>query len=417
MSCSSSEKDSAKNEQVYHREGYNFRSAEECRECHEDIVEEWSRTSHATTALNPVYTRITEKFYRDNGLEPSTICTGCHMPGGPMIGEPPHLLYEQRNPIAQEGVTCDACHTATMASSWDVGEFEGIRMTFAKSDVVFGTGEEGFIDGHDVQNNDLISEAQLCLGCHSPHLSYLGSQAEEAGITCQDCHMTTTPGAPFGGELSHQIVGLGYAYDIAVEDAPNKEELLAKKQEWLERSLRLETADLRFQGGEAILLIQIQNIFNAHWIPSVGGGNSLRQIWLEVEVWDQDGNLIFESGYKDEYDDLCDEFSSEVRRGSIEQDEQLWNLQTTSFVHVQDYAIPTLLFINNTGMHEEQSIRSGELRDVQYSLPSIDPLEPIFVEISINQRHYAPYMLREIDMIEFSENVPVITIDSWEGEL
>ena len=416
------EKETTEEEPIFHGNGYSFRSAEECAECHAEIVEEWKLSPHATTALNPIYTKMSEKFMRDRGVEfTSTTCTGCHMPGGVIMGEPALLPYEQRSTLAKEGVTCDVCHTADTYPEEIMGEFDSIRLTFAKSDVVFTSHEapstQEAREYHEVRQNPLIRAPEMCIGCHDQHYSYYDSPADQFDITCTDCHMTTTPGVPFSGVLSHQVVGLGYSYEYAIKDAPNREELMAKQEEWASRAMKIEDVIRVDNENSTIVLVEIENLFNAHWLPSVGAVNNIRQMWIEISVWDASDTLIFSSGYLDAQSDLCDEFSREVQLGRIEIDEQLWTFQTIDMTHVLGEQYPVCLSIDSAGVHLDNSLYPNEKLEIQYSLPFLDTQENIFVEVNILQRHYTPYMLRDLGLDNMVDQIHTLTMESWTGAL
>ncbi|WP_416899045.1 MAG: multiheme c-type cytochrome [Minwuia sp.] len=71
----------------------------------------------------------------------------------------------------------------------------------------------------------------------------------------------------------------------------------------------------------------VENINPGHNLPS-GSLGAQPEIWLNVAVTDPDGNRIWESGYVDSDGDMADLHSKDVQEGTIEHDDQLFNLQT-----------------------------------------------------------------------------------------
>ena len=72
---------------------------------------------------------------------------------------------------------------------------------------------------------------------------------------------------------------------------------------------------------------RITNVDEGHNLPS-GSLGAQPEIWLNVVLTDPDGERVFESGYVDKYGDMVDLHSIELAEGTIEHDDQLFNLQT-----------------------------------------------------------------------------------------
>ncbi len=71
----------------------------------------------------------------------------------------------------------------------------------------------------------------------------------------------------------------------------------------------------------------VTNIDEGHNLPS-GSLGAQPEIWLNVALIDPDGENIWESGYVDKYGDFVDNHSLEFAEGTIEFDDQLFNLQS-----------------------------------------------------------------------------------------
>ena len=72
---------------------------------------------------------------------------------------------------------------------------------------------------------------------------------------------------------------------------------------------------------------RVTNTDIGHNLPS-GSLGAQPEIWLNVMLLDPDGNNIWESGYVDSHGDMADLHSLDVAKGTIEHDDQLFNLQT-----------------------------------------------------------------------------------------
>jgi hypothetical protein len=72
---------------------------------------------------------------------------------------------------------------------------------------------------------------------------------------------------------------------------------------------------------------RVTNVDEGHNLPS-GSLGAQPEIWLNVVLTDPDGERVFESGYVDKYGDMVDLHSIELAEGTIDHDDQLFNLQT-----------------------------------------------------------------------------------------
>ena len=72
---------------------------------------------------------------------------------------------------------------------------------------------------------------------------------------------------------------------------------------------------------------RVTNVDLGHNLPS-GSLGAQPEIWLNVVLIGPDGERVFESGYVDKYGDMVDLHSLELAEGTIEHDDQLFNLQT-----------------------------------------------------------------------------------------
>jgi len=80
-------------------------------------------------------------------------------------------------------------------------------------------------------------------------------------------------------------------------------------------------------GKDLSFRYRITNVDEGHNLPS-GSLGAQPEIWLNVVLTDPDGERVFESGYVDKYGDMVDLHSIELAEGTIEHDDQLFNLQT-----------------------------------------------------------------------------------------
>ena len=176
-------------------------SAQTCNGCHATIHDQWSASGHASASTNPVYLRTREAL----GAPP--LCDECHLPmenqRATLPKGPGALGKTERQPnpnwsptLAGEGVTCAACHV--------------------RDGVIVGPRElPPERAPHPVRREASLSTAEACAFCHQvalpggeehPFLDTVGewrrSHFAEAGVACQDCHMTRVSGAIAGSRYA-----------------------------------------------------------------------------------------------------------------------------------------------------------------------------------------------------------------------
>ena len=180
----------------------------DCKECHLDIANNWTKSPHAHAFDDPVFqeqwenlgqkgeclTCHTTDYRHDTGeyAEEGVECKACH--GDVQTDHPPSII-----PIQADTDYCGSCHTTTL------GEW---RLTgHASADI-------GCMDCHDPHSQGALFEVadEMCLNCHEDTMgNYLEDLHIEKGIGCVDCHALVIPPEtpPEDG-----IVPTGHAFTI-----------------------------------------------------------------------------------------------------------------------------------------------------------------------------------------------------------
>ncbi len=151
-----------------------FQSSAECRDCHQDVWNEWHGSHHQISYLNPEVRALADDFRNKE-------CQACHLPR-PIAetGYGQRVLPRQTHP--EEGVSCLTCHQAA--------------------------------DGSIVGRNDVPSapckpraspaaiSVDACASCHNQHQTtdqWRASHYAQQGVTCNDCHMPSVERKLAGG--------------------------------------------------------------------------------------------------------------------------------------------------------------------------------------------------------------------------
>ncbi len=154
-----------------------------CGECHVKMRDEWRRSAHAQAARSPEYLAA----LRESG--DAAVCRRCH--------EPLSGLVERDDPVAAEGVTCDACHVVAGVSVRSDGATFALRPA---DNVKYGPlcdAKNHYF--HKMGCSPLHTESKLCAACHqwvragvpvfTEFEEWSHSGAADAGVECQGCHM------------------------------------------------------------------------------------------------------------------------------------------------------------------------------------------------------------------------------------
>lgn len=203
-------------------------SAEVCKECHEEIYQQWKSSIHAhSTALSdPIH----EVFYRNVAGDPRKegvtlksgkypVCLKCHAPNAALD----KVTQLDANPVYNEGVSCINCHLFKT--------FKGVKGPNNKMNLGIDAYEMGSVlqgpsgklftqtpsptmpAGVDIatptyhpypmeSNATLLRTADSCLGCHEQRNNMHGVPLCATGeefkasqhFNCQQCHMPINKG-------------------------------------------------------------------------------------------------------------------------------------------------------------------------------------------------------------------------------
>jgi hypothetical protein len=275
-----------------------FPSARVCGECHPRQFEQWSLSSHAYANLSPMFNKFEQKI---NDLSQGTVshfCVRCHASVGSALGERRDIAWWDRSAASREGITCVTCHrvgeaygksnAARRITPGDIhepvfGPFSASLKAIADArgyGILVSSDQpdrDGWIRIHQAGiRSEFIAQSEFCVTCHQVQVhpgikletvweEYRSSPAAKEGTTCQDCHMSTTPGRPTGfargpaalvnGKTvhndrpltDHTFVGPGYPishpglFPFRMEESP------FTPQQWLKFDYRAEWGSEAFE--------------------------------------------------------------------------------------------------------------------------------------------------------------------------
>ena len=430
----------------------HYQSATYCAECHPTHYEQWRQSMHSYAMRSPVFQAMNAKAYRDSGGEIEDFCTRCHSLPASEIGEFALETYEQRSSISQEGVTCITCHQSP-SYVYPIGN---ANLQLDPQHAILGPFDDIDQSYHASQKGTLLTSSELCGSCHDVFMypgieieqafsEYQSSPAYQENLRCQDCHMSTNPGAVAEKEVgpiavvdgvpypnrklsSHYFTGPDYSL---VTDWPTadetenlrlQEESVQRTQKLLENSVEIFSAEGRRNGPNLDIRVELFNKSKGHRVPT--GFTSERQMWLHIQVQDAQGDIIFETGDLDSYNDLRNHHSWDVLSEQAELDTQLVNFQSENLVVHRSYredgennGMVTTTFDDAVFPFQATSILRHSLQpnskeDFSFQTPIGGASLPIKVQIDLKYRNLPPYIFREMQITELSEKLQIFTIDS-----
>ncbi len=215
-----------------------YPSAKKCRECHQQIYDEWAMSSHAYAAISPMFQRFEQTITSLTRGTLGYFCMRCHAPIATALSFPRYAsLIDAPNlpDSAREGVTCIACHR--VREQYGKSNAERRIEPGDVHDPVYGSGDNSVLadvirrknefkvktdprdpaPGLDIHRAVIqfpqLSDSSFCASCHQVFVApgielevvweqYRASPACKQGISCQDCHMGIEPGVAAGYELA-----------------------------------------------------------------------------------------------------------------------------------------------------------------------------------------------------------------------
>ena len=349
-----------------------FRPSSDCRDCHTQIYDAWADSMHAHALTSPL-TVVQNNLDMHHGLgtlpdpEPRRMCINCHGPAVAAMSSSDNLpLVGERQ---KEGVECVSCHQLTEAVAPGGGGLTSVyNPKLQRGDVYFSR-----LDGpvgnayHRSQRNDMFDKPEtLCATCHMVNLDKNGDgkivkgvdlvlqttldeyreyQSKGGKSSCVDCHMPllTTSGdvapgaqAPFTEDYppagrpvhDHSFVGVDYPLDDVAKHDPQK----AKRAAMLKSSAQFAVDSAQVVGNDLVVKLAIDNL-TGHNLPT--GFAFARQMWIELEVTDNNVPIFSSGVLKHSTDDLCDNGTfGDLRNplrgfviGCTDVDKQLVNIQ------------------------------------------------------------------------------------------
>jgi len=291
-----------------------FQDPSECGACHREIYQAWAGSKHAASWINQFYQADYQLANLETDDATGMFCGGCHAPVAMRTGQLPPFDGSTFDNVARRGVSCDFCHTVS-----EVVEPYNVKNISTPGRVKRGPRGDTVSPTHQTLYSELHTDSRFCGACHNvrhpasgaiiidTYDDWLAGPYAKAGISCQDCHMTPTPGVGKNPGRSSVIGGAKERDHVATHFFVGGSSWMLARQGFDEHARMAEenlraaaTLDLSGRKTEQglELTVTVNNVGAGHKIPT--GVTYIRQMWLEVTVKNERGETIFASGHTDE---------------------------------------------------------------------------------------------------------------------
>ncbi|MHC4348588.1 MAG: multiheme c-type cytochrome [Planctomycetota bacterium] len=341
----------------------SFAGSETCGTsgCHTQILQEWKPSAHRYSAMDTIFQAIQGVMAKQNGPESTRYCGGCHDPISLFSGT--KNIFVEADKLTSlagynEGVSCLACHAireTDLAGNANYVIDQPAEYLWQWSDEGVTRVVRDFLirtypDEHNKLSKRMFKAPEYCAACHK---QFIDEEVNQVGwvqlqnqydnwkashwfhegdptktIECRECHMplvdSTDPSAgdaadynrsPGDGKhRSHRFIASNQLMPKMLE-LEGWQEQLDLTDQWLQGTFEIPEIRDKWAEGPIVKLaldvpsqvpagqeIPIRAIFTSnkvgHDYPT--GPLDIIQSWLEIVVVDDQGNIVFASGRKDE---------------------------------------------------------------------------------------------------------------------
>jgi len=359
----------------YEKSKGDFNPPETCGECHPDKYEEWTGSVHSQAFRDPIYQGELNAAIKAVGHHIANHCEACHTTAAVAKGEIKEPGFRNKSDLAMAGVSCDVCHSIKGHTHWQTPTHQpencSIILSPAKDDkdepilTKYGPlkpSEECGEDFHECVESPLHSRSELCASCHqvynyqthtpieATYSEWKNSPYFTNDIHCQDCHMVEIETfkhtadrlvRPEREKYRHYFNGANYLLYYLTELAAKKagdEELAANVHQKYEMAIQ------RLQAAAELVItpvyknkklteikVRVKNIRAGHNLPT--SLTHVRQMWLEITVKDDKGEVLMTSGTVDSDGNLPENvrlFNSDGQDSNLHFSMDPWEIQSFS---------------------------------------------------------------------------------------
>ncbi len=328
--------------------------------CHEQIYQEWSVSAHRYSAMDLGFRAVQTTMGKQNGPESTRYCGGCHDPISLFAGAKSLFRDDLSSPIGKdEGVSCIVCHSIKETDVKGNASYliaQPRRYLFELSPDSATRPLRDFVirayPRYHVKSlqHRLFKSPEFCAACHK---QFIDEEINQVGwvqlqnqydnwrksrwndstdarktIECRECHMPLADSkdpargddldynrsSGDGKHRTHRFLAANQFMPLALK-LLGAEDHVALIDKWLQGTIEIPEIADKWRNGPAVPIelvvpktvrpgqdvrvqVLITNNKVGHDFPT--GPLDIIQSWVELEVKDQEGNLVFASGRRDD---------------------------------------------------------------------------------------------------------------------
>ena len=328
--------------------------------CHTEIYQEWQSSAHRYSAMDPIFQAIQTVMAKQNGPESTRYCGGCHDPISLLSGTKNTFVEKLTNLQGyNEGISCLACHSIQKTdiqgnANYTMIQPVGYLWQWGAPHTLAAVARNFLIRSYPAQHNRLskrmFKKPEYCAACHkqfidqqvnrvgwvqlqnqydnwaASHWNHKGDP--RATVECRECHMPLNESHdPAAGDStdynrtaddhkhrSHRFLASN-SFVPALLHLSGAEQQVKLTQEWLQGSIAVPEIQSKWAEGPVVRVrieapptaspgqsIPVRVVMTSnkvgHDYPT--GPLDLIQSWVELQVRDENGNVVFTSGQRDE---------------------------------------------------------------------------------------------------------------------
>lgn len=264
----------------------DFRSAETCV-CHKAYQAQWRQSMMAQAITDPVFQLKVNAAEAEAGSKVADFCRRCHSPIGNMLRDPNGEKYVE----ASEGVTCMFCHQVTGDTRANVNVSQILVPDLTRRGQL-----KHPVAPHPAAYSAYYSTSAFCGNCHNvthpltgvpldtTYDEWKASPYAKAGIECQDCHMSATPGevGPYSGRAAPLGAPRPNLYSMTFTGANVGQGPPSASMAMLRTAaaVRIKAPDILPENTTTSTVVTVVNVGAGHDLPT--GLTDERQMWLTV---------------------------------------------------------------------------------------------------------------------------------------